>query len=168
MSTNAKILLGLVIGTGLGLGIGHFVPSMNKPAAEMAMNHTMPGMAQDDSLAPMVHAHPMVEVDQNKPLPSVSIEVLKDIKDGYNIRLMTKNFAFTPEKVNMTPVQGEGHAHIYINDVKIGRLYGEWFHIGSDKLKAGQNTLEVTLNTNDHGDWAYEGQHIADKKILVK
>lgn len=43
---------------------------------------------------------------------------------------------------------GEGHAHIYIDDVKIGRVYGEWYHLATANLNLspGSHVVRVDLN----------------------
>ena len=53
----------------------------------------------------------------------VKIYVSKDEMSGVNIKLETTNFTFAPENVNKENVDGEGHAHLYIDGVKWGRLY---------------------------------------------
>ena len=62
-------------------------------------------------------------------------------------------------------MEGEGHAHLYLDGQKIARVYGEWYHL--PKLE-GDHELRVTLNTNDHQDYAVKGEVVgATKKIGV-
>lgn len=112
--------------------------------------------------------HPMLEIDQTKPIPSLSIEVTPDSKDGYNIHLLTKNYKFTPQDVGGKATANEGHAHLYVNGVKVARLYGEWFNLSTGALKAGDNTIEVTLNANDHSEWVVLGKHIKATATVLK
>jgi hypothetical protein len=116
----------------------------------------------------MEHAHAELEVDATKPVPTISVEALKDAKDGYNIHITTTNYAWAPEHVNGAAVQGEGHAHIYVNGVKIARVYGEWFNLSESTLQDGENIVEVTLNANDHSEWMHKGEHIADTVTITK
>ncbi|MFN8015411.1 MAG: hypothetical protein U0R17_02230 [Acidimicrobiia bacterium] len=89
-------------------------------------------------------------IDTNKPVPSVTIEVLKDAKMGYNLVIKTKNFKFTPQNVNdEQESQNEGHAHLYVNDQKITRVYGNYYYLKSDVVKPGDK-VSVSLNTNLH------------------
>ena len=106
-----------------------------------------------------MHGDPLA-VPDGVPVPSVDIEVTPDPKAGWNLRVMTTNFRFAPENASTDHVWGEGHAHLYIDDVKIGRLYGEWYHIGP--MEAGTHTVRVTLNTNDHQDLARNGVMVMD------
>jgi uncharacterized membrane protein len=96
------------------------------------------------------HSHKSIEA--KSPYPSVDIKVIKDAKSGYNIQLITKNFKFTPEKVNKENIMNEGHAHIYINGNK-NRVYSEWYHIEDEKLTQPINQIRVTLNANDHSEY---------------
>lgn len=108
-----------------------------------------------------MHMHSMVEVDASLPEPTVAIELLKDTMGGYNLHILTENFTFTPENISQAPVANEGHAHLYINGIKIARVYGEWFNIPASDLQPGANAIEVTLNANDHAEWVLEGTHIS-------
>lgn len=113
--------------------------------------------------------HPSLEVSSDLPVPSIQMELKKDSKAGYNLSIRTENYTFTPEKVNTAPVQGEGHAHIYIDGVKIARLYGTEFHIPTDTLSKGVHEVQVTLNANEHSDWVKDGTHIqATGKITIE
>lgn len=113
-------------------------------------------------------AHPMKEIEQGKPIPTVAIEAIRDSKDGYNIHVITTNYTFTPETVGGTARANTGHAHLYVNDVKVARLYGSWFNLGNASLATGENRIKVTLNADDHSEWARDGEHIAAEVIVTK
>lgn len=147
-----------IIGIGVGIGIGYMLFS-GAPATEKEGMEMMEGEHMD---------HAMLEVDTTKPIPSVTLEAIPDAKDGYNVHLTLTNFAFVPEKINQDPVANEGHAHLYVNGVKRARIYGTWFHIGANELKAGENTIKVTLNANDHSEWVLAGEHIAASVTVTK
>lgn len=103
--------------------------------------------------------HSNKSIEAKMPYPSVDIRVIKDAKSGYNIQLITKNFKFTPEKVNKENVMNEGHAHIYINGVK-NRVYSEWYHVEDEKLTQPINQIRATLNANDHSEYAVNSRPI--------
>lgn len=113
-------------------------------------------------------AHPMLEIQAGKPIPTLSLEALKDSKDGYNLHIKTTNFTFTPESVGGPALSNTGHAHLYVNGVKVARVYGPWFNIGNALLKDGENTILVTLNADDHSEWARDGKHLSAETVLVK
>jgi hypothetical protein len=113
-----------------------------------------PSLAQhkDDN-----HAHKSIEA--KNPYPSVDIKIIKDASSGYNLQLITKNFKFTPEKINAANIMNEGHAHIYINGKKI-RLYSEWYHIDDEQLTRPINQIRVTLNANDHSEYTVNSRPV--------
>ncbi|MDE2900247.1 MAG: hypothetical protein OXN15_04390, partial [Chloroflexota bacterium] len=87
---------------------------------------------------------------------SVGVEATPDSVSGLNLRLTTTGFTFSPEEVGGEHVQGQGHAHVYVDGVKEGRVYGDYYHLGS--VGPGEHTIRVTLNANTHAEYAVEGQ----------
>ncbi len=112
-----------------------------------------------------MHTEP-VEVPDGVPDPSVDIRLFEDPKAGWNLQVQVTNFLFAPERASTANVWGEGHAHLYIDDVKVGRLYTEWFHISG--LEVGDHTVKVTLNTNDHTDMTVDGAMVADFETITE
>jgi len=110
--------------------------------------------------------HAMVEHVQ-LPVPSISISVTPDLKSGYNLNINTSNFAFSPQAVGGTDVFNQGHAHVYVNDIKVGRAYGPWFHIDDSWFRTGENTVVVILNSDSHNEWLVNDEHIMAKEIVV-
>ena len=100
------------------------------------------------------HKHKMIEA--NAPYPTLNVKLMKDAKDGYNFIIQTTNFKFAPEKVNEANNGNEGHAHIYINNVKY-RQYSLYFHLSKNLLQKGENEIKVTLNANDHSHLMVKG-----------
>lgn len=107
--------------------------------------------------APHEHVdHGVIEV-KPETAPSVGITVTEDAKSGWNVRIHTSQFQFSPEKVGMSHVEGEGHAHLYVDDVKVARLYGPWYHL---ELSPGDHSVRVTLNANSHEELQINGSTI--------
>jgi hypothetical protein len=80
---------------------------------------------------------------------------------GWNLELITTNFRFAPEHVGTAVLPSEGHAHLYIDGVKIGRIYGPWYNLPPTLFKgAGDHEIRVTLNANDHSDLESNGMVI--------
>ena len=69
-------------------------------------------------------------------------------KNGAKLRLETNNFTFSRTDDGAAHVPNEGHAHLYLNGLKLGRLYSNIYQIGA--LSPGNYTLSVSLNSNDH------------------
>jgi len=114
------------------------------------------------------HQHPLRPVSPDLPVPMVNHLVFPDPMGGYNIQILTQNFTFTPAAINRAVVPNEGHAHIYVNGIKITRVYSDWFHLASNYLQAGENLVTVSLNANDHSEWANDGAQIASTVRVVK
>ncbi len=112
------------------------------------------------------HGNNRIETSSFKAIPNVSLEVLKDSVEGWNIHLMTENFRFSPENINKEPIEGEGHAHLYIDGKKISRLYGAWFYLRN--LSPGAHTLLVSLNGNNHAELVLNGKRIVDSRELIQ
>lgn len=117
--------------------------------------------------------HPRYVVPQGEPVPEVRIEALKDSKGGWNIRVQTEKFRFAPENAGKPDVPGEGHAHIFLDGKKVGRVYGDWYHT---TLPEGKHKVKVNLTTNDHKDYyspenkpvESEVEIIEDRKISAQ
>lgn len=122
--------------------------------------------AKDSEMPATKHMHSKYEVQPNEVAPSIdSIDVTKDAKMGWNLTFKTNNFRFTPENVNTDHAPGEGHAHLYINDEKITRLYSDDYYIKG--YEEGVHKVTVTLNTNKHADYYVNGQQVkAETKIV--
>jgi hypothetical protein len=99
----------------------------------------------------------------------VSLLPVKDADGGYNLKIETKYFRFTPDLVGKQVLQNTGHAHIYVNDVKVGRAYSNWFYIQDSFFQNGTNTISVTLNANNHKVWwSKNGTEEVIAKIFVQ
>lgn len=109
------------------------------------------------------HDHKTLDVSNLKDNPSIEIEIFPDKIKGWNLYLNTKNFEFiSPNLENNNPNQG--HAHLYINGVKVSRIYGNWYYIS--ELPEAENEIEVTLNTNNHHDLIYNGKIVGDRILI--
>ena len=122
------------------------VPEPGSMAAHMAMGH-----------GTMQH-----EVTDAAP-PEVRLTVVEDDR-GWIAQIDTRNFTFSEELQVGDHVPGLGHAHVYLGDMKLGRLFSNSYAIGA--LPPGQHLLRVTLNTNDHRAYAIDGQPIVAETII--
>lgn len=110
------------------------------------------------------HTHAMVEVDPANS-PSVAVRVEPDSITGWNIFLTVENFTFAPEMANQPHVANVGHAHLYLNGIKVARLYGTAYHLAD--IHEGRHRLTVSLNTNDHADLALNGTPIEASVVIT-
>jgi len=96
--------------------------------------------------------------------PTLKLQVYALADGSFNLQLQTSNFAFTPQNIDMAPVVGEGHAHLYVDGVKLARIYGEWHHLPT--LPPDAEALTVSLYANNHQGFAVNGALIADSVRL--
>ncbi|MCE2472665.1 MAG: hypothetical protein J4G18_12370 [Anaerolineae bacterium] len=96
--------------------------------------------------------------------PTVELNVFPLPDGSFNLQLRTSNFTFTPQNIDKAPVLGEGHAHLYVDGVKIARLYGEWHHVPT--LPPDSKLLTVSLYANNHQSFAVDGEIISSFVLL--
>mgnify|MGYP001161382125 CR=1 FL=1 len=96
---------------------------------------------------------------------SPELKILADpVDDGWLIKVEASNFKFSPEMTGRVHAPGQGHMHLYVSGKKHTRLYGGSYFLNG--LTNGEHEIEVTLNSNDHRIYHYEGEKIS-AKILV-
>ena len=120
------------------------------------------GMSEQEAGA---HSHGMLAVDDWLVKPAITATIQKDPVGGWNLNLQTENFTYNAAAAGLDNKQGEGHAHIYVNGVKLARTYGDWFHIGA--LPEGHNMIAVTLNANDHSSLTHNGNMLEHKLTVM-
>lgn len=111
------------------------------------------------------HQHSALEVPAERAPRITEVKVSKDPVGGFNLFVATENFEFAPEQVNRVHADGRGHAHVYVDGVKIARIYGPAYHI--ETLATGERQIEVTLNANDHREFAVNGTKVAAATTFV-
>lgn len=115
----------------------------------------------DHSAMPTMPAHPPLDIAGWPLVPSVSIQLHPDAMSGWNLEVATTNFRIAPEHVNTAVLPNEGHMHVYVDAKKIGRVYGNWYHLPKELfIGAGKHEVRVTLNANDHSDLALGGVRV--------
>lgn len=83
------------------------------------------------------------------PVPELALRWKKEPdEDGLEVQLDVRNFKFVRVGDDAAHVPNEGHAHIYLNGLKLGRMYQDTFAVG--RIPPGRYTLTVSLNTHDH------------------
>ena len=95
---------------------------------------------------------------------SVAITAEPDANGGVNVRIVTEGFRFAPDLVDQAHTSGAGHAHIYVDGVKLGRVFEEQYYI--PELAPGDHEIRVSLNTNDHSELAFNGKK-AESTVTV-
>lgn len=100
------------------------------------------------------------------PVPQVSLSLTrKQDESGWQIDVSTEDFIFFIPQSPAPHSPGQGHAHIYLNGLKLQRLYGNSASFGN--LPPGTYTVNVTLNTNMHNVYRANGKAISAKAIIT-
>ncbi|MDC3122683.1 hypothetical protein OA525_00450 [Alphaproteobacteria bacterium] len=104
--------------------------------------------------------HPGHKVEATAPFPTVNLQIMKDSEDGYNLYIDLKNFNLAPALVGKENQSNTGYLNLYVNDIKVARVYSQWFHIPQRFFYLKENLLKVTLNTNLNGEFTLDGEPI--------
>ncbi len=89
---------------------------------------------------------------------SVSITAEPDAQGGVDVQIVTEGFRFAPDLVDQAHTPGAGHAHIYVDGEKLGRVFENEYQI--EQVAPGDHEIRVSLNTNDHSELTYAGKKI--------
>ncbi|MEO1602518.1 MAG: copper chaperone PCu(A)C [Pseudomonadota bacterium] len=104
-----------------------------------------------------MHGAELLEVAASEA-PAVALSVTPE-GDGWRVIADTTRFRFAPEAMDGPHAPGEGHGHLYLGGLKLGRMTGPETTVGA--LPPGRHRLRLTLNTNDHRAYALDGTPIA-------
>ena len=162
LETNARktmsqqnVIVALIVALLIGWVVGFVVGGMDDDVSTNTVSVT----SEEDSTTHTA-MHETFEVEATVA-PSVKVLADADEVGGWNISLVTENFEFTPQDVNGEDIVGTGHAHLYVDGEKIGRLYSNHYHL--PPLGDGDHEIRVTLNTNGHKEYTVAGGAIKGK-----
>lgn len=135
----------LIIGLTVGGGLGFVLAAANGVTLDAGPHdgHNLTGA----DLAAHAKLHDTPLVLSADDAPTLDIKVLPDPVAGWNLHIITTGFTFAPQNAGLAHVAGEGHAHVYANGTKLGRIYSDWTHL---ELRQGMVEVKVTLTANDH------------------
>ena len=173
VSTSTLIIISLLVGVLIGFSIGSTdsTPEVNSHNSEHNTDYQDPSHDHSTHTHDDIHSHEQLEILQEN-VPIIEIQVLEDSKSGYNLEIDTTNFEFIStvnyEEHSVSDSEHtshlKGHAHLYINGEKITRLYSNSYYLGELE---GHNEITVTLNSNSHEDYTFNGEVIKATKILM-
>lgn len=123
-------------------------PSSDPHDMHLGMEGQMMQHDSKEGTADMASDSNMVMNKPDMPPPAIGMEVTPTSSDGWRVELTTENFTFDEEQDPPVHVPGHGHGHLYIDGLKIRRMYAPVAEFG--RLPPGRYTVSVTLNTNTH------------------
>ena len=134
-----------------------------KNAGAFGINfHVFASGATPDSDQSREHDHgdsaPETLVSDNPVSVSIAAEV--DAQGRVDVAIASDGLRFAPELVDQGHTPGAGHAHIYVDGEKLGRVFESGYSI--DGLSPGEHEIRVSLNTNDHREMVYDGRIVED------
>ncbi len=153
-------IIGLAFGTGFGLLAGGSLETAGHDHA--SSDHGGHDMAMMDGDAAHDHSA-MIDWPAGQLAPQLTLQVLPDGPDSRNLHIIANGFDWTPEQVNNDVQAGSGHAHVYLNGIKVARAYSPWLHL--DHFPEGPVTVRVTFNANDHSVWMLDGAPLAIETV---
>lgn len=140
-------------------------PTAPSTTADEGLSDSTTTLSSDASAADgRQHTHGAATTPAVAPYPSVTLRILEDPSGGWLLHSVPTNFEIVPESVSTAHVDGEGHMHLYIDGVKVMRLYGEWHQM--PPLTAGTHEVRVELSSNDHSAMAIGGVIVDDTVTL--
>lgn len=97
--------------------------------------------------------------------PTVSNLRVTPIASGWLVEFDVTGHEFSEEAKDGPHVDGQGHGHLYVDGTKLATIFGPMYLI--DQLPAGEHTISVTLNANDHATLTLNDEPIGAMTMLV-
>ena len=104
--------------------------------------------------------HPGNQIDADKPYPSITLTVIKDKIDGYNIFIDLKNFNLNPSEIGGENISNSGYLQLFINDIRITRIYSDWVHVPQRFFNLEENFIKITIHSYLHDQFTIKGKPI--------
>ena len=104
--------------------------------------------------------HPGNQIDADKPYPSINLTVIKDKIDGYNIFIDLKNFNLNPSEIGNENISNSGYLQLFINDIRITRIYSDWVHVPQRFFNLKENFITITIHSYLHDQFTIKGKPI--------
>lgn len=104
--------------------------------------------------------HPGNKIEAKMPYPKIDIEVSRDKIEGYNLFFNLQNFKLSPDNIEIKNENNSGYLQLFINDIKISRIYSSWFHAPERFFNQKENSIKVKLFTNLHDELTIDNQPI--------
>ena len=102
--------------------------------------------------------HPGNKIDAEKPYPLINLEIVKDKVDGYNLYIDLENFTLNPSQIGSENQSNMGYLQLFVNDIKITRVYSNWVHVPQRFFNLKDNFIKITFNSNLYDEFTIEGK----------
>ena len=116
-----------------------------------------------------MHAHhPGNKIEAEMPYPKINIKVSRDKIEGYNLFFNIQNFELSPENIEIKNENNSGYLQLFINDIKISRIYSIWFHAPGRFFNQKENSIKIKLFTSLHDELTIDNQPIEFEFKVLK
>ena len=102
--------------------------------------------------------HPGNKIDAEKPYPLINLEIIKDKVDGYNLYIDLENITLNPSQIGSENQPNMGYLQLFVNDIKITRVYSNWVHVPQRFFNLKDNFIKITFNSNLYDEFTIEGK----------
>tara|TARA_B100000963_G_scaffold274169_1_gene242391 strand:- start:350 stop:754 length:405 start_codon:yes stop_codon:yes gene_type:complete len=120
------------------------------------------------SLSNLNAHHPGNKIEAKMPYPKIDIEVTRDKIEGYNLFFNLQNFKISPYDIEIKNDDNSGYLQLFINDIKISRIYSNWYHAPERFFNQKENSIRIKLFTNLHDELSINNQPIEFEFKLLK
>lgn len=110
------------------------------------------------------HADSTREVDAANP-PTLSDLAVTETDGGWLVTFDFTGHEFSEESKGSDHVDGQGHAHLYVDGTKLATIFGPSHLI--EELPEGEHMISVTLNANDHATLTLDGEPIGAMAMIT-
>ncbi len=104
------------------------------------VNLANPSVSNNQTSQPL----PKRELNESDQVPAVSLNINKDVSQGYNLKINSNGFTLFPENTNDDLEANKGYYKLYINNSFVTRVYGSDYYLRA--LKPGKYNFKVELS----------------------
>lgn len=154
------------IGLELGDGIGFIIAACNGITFD-SHDHADP-FTHESGKHNSSHDTPVVVFAEDAP--RITVDLARAPRERYYLHVQARNFTFMTSASGLKNVTEEGHAHVYIYDVKLGHLYGDWMRIAHLRPKRSnrEGRAEQQRSTSaGHSRTTHYRKQAADREVIV-
>ena len=171
MSKKAIIILALVILLLVAIACGMFFYIGNSNKSNVPKNPgsvvpavTSGGVKKVNLANPPINGQnnpqqsPTRELNSSDQIPAVSLNINKDVSQGYNLKINSNGFSIFPENTTEDLESTKGYYKLYINNSFQTRIYSSDHYIRG--LKPGKYSIKVELSDTKGRTLTKDGKNI--------
>jgi hypothetical protein len=152
----ARILSAIIVVSALALAACGYDSSDSSGSTSTTMGGDMEEMDHDHD-----GGH---EVAWSPP-PSVSVTATETGPGTFDLQIDAESFAFVDVDAPPDVVEGEGHAHVLLDDRVVTMVYGDTYQL--EDVPPGEHEVSVQLSAADHQSWLIGGEPVEDTTTVT-